>query len=121
MKTRATHAVSKRQQALKQLRQAAGAAVTTDALRQLVWDSGVDIDEMVDRFARTHPAKGYRESALQKKRLDALANSLVEHLASKEQQDVREVLDRWYSRYLLAADVGFDLGFAAAQSLRAGR
>jgi hypothetical protein len=83
----------------------------------MVWDSGVDIDEMVDRFAKNHQAKGYHEPGLQKEQLDALANRLVGRLAPQEQVEVREMLDGWYARYLLAADVGFELGLGVAQAL----
>lgn len=110
---------------LKQIRAAAIGPVNPEALRQLIWESGVDIDRLVDRLARTHPADGYRSPSIQKRTIDACADDVLARLdGSKDRPsraDIQDLLDRWYSRYLLAADVGFELGFAAAQTLQGRR
>jgi len=108
--------------AVQDIREAAGAAVTSDVIRRAIWDSGVDVDRLVDLFATNHLVKDFRDIELQKQSLDGLADTLMRRLETMWSADarcnLRELLDGWYSRYLLAADVGFELGWGAAHALQ---
>ena len=99
---------------LTDIRRKAYLSLSPQELLRLIWDSGVDLDTLVDRFARTHRADGYRNPELQKKSLDAIADRLSGKLAEPEARELRDVLEHWYCRYMLAADIGFEMGFAAA-------
>jgi hypothetical protein len=114
--------VAGHEQALRSIHTAARRAVTPCVVRSLVWQSGADLDAMVDDFASTHPLDAYRRPELQKHALDSLETAIVDRLSSmpaaEAEQLIRDMVRRSYTRYLLAADVGFELGVAAAQSLR---
>jgi hypothetical protein len=109
-----------RQKTILEVQRQVRAAVTPHALLRLIWENDVDIDVLVDRHARNSDADGYRNPGIQKARIDARVDDLVARLAESEGAEVRGVLDIWYSRYLLAADVGFEMGFAAAMALQKG-
>lgn len=86
----------------------------------LVWtDRAVNVDALIDRLAVKEPDA--RMDAIQ-----GLLDQTVERLEGKAFQEggsvIRALYDRCYRRCLLASDVGFELGFAAATSLlRGGR
>lgn len=104
--------------ALESIRHIGHVAVTPEAACMLVWTNpGADIDALVDRLARHHSASGYRVPEIQKRAVDAEAEAIFKRSDPDTRTAVAGLLDRWYSRYLLAADVGFELGFAAANAL----
>lgn len=102
-----------RARTLQQIRASAG-ALTTEALRETLWETA-DLDAMVDDFARSHPTSAYRDPNLQKSAHDAITAAALGRIDGAA--ELREALDRMYSRFLLAADVGFEIGFAAAHSM----
>lgn len=75
-----------------------------------IWQHNVDLDKLVDDYARSHYAEGYRLPSVQKKNIDKQIGST----------EANKLFDNMYSRFLLAADVGFELGFAAANRLNRG-
>jgi hypothetical protein len=102
---------------ISRIRGAVVAAIDPQALMQLLWDANeINIDTVVDEFARTHAADGYRDPRIQKEALDALQESLHGALPENASHDFATFANGWYSRYLLAVDVGFEMGFAAANS-----
>lgn len=98
----------------------AGAASVKTILHALWKHPDVDIDALVDSFARTHDAEAYRSPKFQKAAVDQLMQQLLDS-QSPQQQMIRDLADRSYTRFLLAGDVGFELGFHAARALLVGR
>lgn len=99
------------------IRKVATAISAPEVLREAMWEEqDHDLDTLVDAYARTHYADGYRDPRMQKDQLDALQVRLV----NRGQYEVNEFAERWYSRYLMAADVGYEMGFAAAMRLQKG-
>lgn len=82
------------------------------------WD-GRDIDDLVDDLARAG-APPARARDIQKFAVDDLTRHIIEG-TSRDPGAVGELVDRLYYRFLLAGDVGFELGFNAARLLSTGR
>lgn len=103
------------------VRRAVESAIEPQALLRLLWgedaDHQIDIDQVVDQFMRTHHADGYRDLRLQKAALDELQESLFAALPEKMRADFNMLASGMYSRFVLAVDVGFEMGFAAARTL----
>lgn len=99
------------------LRRAVVEMMEPQAFIRLIWDSNqIDIDQVVDQFARSHRADGYRDPGLQKMALDAIQERLWNALPEDSRRDFNTFANGWYSRYLLAVDIGFEMGFAAAKA-----
>lgn len=88
-------------------------AVAPQVILDEIWQAtDVDLDRLVDEYAASHYADGYRKPELQ--------NRNINRAVDRGDDAVREVHEHMYSRFLMAADVGFELGFAAANRLSRG-
>lgn len=115
---------------LARIRGAVAGVLKPEDILGLLWDLGrggdrpiLDVDRIVDEFARTHDADGYRDQDMQKAALDDIQEELFTALGAlpeKNRHAFNTFAQNWYSRQLLAVDVGFLMGHAAAKSLSSG-
>lgn len=130
MKKTPSNAAERRRQdqhqtALESIRRVARVAVTPDVAAMLVWTSpGAGLDDMVDRLARMHKVEAHRRLPIQRRAVEAAIAKFLKDVATmtptEAHDEMADIVDRNYSRFLLASDVGFELGFAAATSLVSG-
>jgi hypothetical protein len=117
MKSKKSNAVPKRVLRARQsaklrsrIERAVEEAASPHVILTEIWNqNGVDLDRLVDDYAASHYAEGYRKPCVQ--------NSNINNRLDRGDAALTEMHENMYSRFLLAADIGFELGFAAANRL----
>lgn len=87
-------------------------AVSPQVIMDEIWQHNADLDRLVDEYAASHYADGYRKPQVQ--------NRNINRVVARGDAAVTEIHEHMYSRFLMAADIGFELGFAAANRLSRG-
>ena len=65
----------------------------------------------------THGGVGYRDPDCQSQAMEENLRFLLETLNDDDRTLVQDHIERLYARFVVAVDVGFEMGFAAARSL----